>query len=455
MTRHLPTLHFYGAANTVTGSRYLLETAQQRVLIDCGMFQGYKVLRERNWRPFPVAPKDIDAILLTHAHMDHSGFVPALVAQGFEGRVYCTEATAALCEILWLDAGHLQEEEAEYLNRHKLSKHHPAMPLYDQQQAKAALRHLKVVPEGKTLELGDISARFHYNGHILGSASLAVQAMGKRILFSGDLGRPHDPLMYPPQPPVHADYVVVESTYGNRLHDPVDVEEKVAAIVGETLRRGGTVLVPAFAVGRAQEVLYVLRKLQEENRIPLVPIYLDSPMAISVTDLFRRFHELHKLSAQACELMCRGVHYTRSVEQSQALNQLTMPRIIVSASGMATGGRVLHHLKFLLGNDRNTVLFAGFQAGGTRGARLVGGEKRVKIHGRYYDVHARIENLDSLSAHADYQEVMNWLEQLPVAPIRTFVTHGEPEAADALRVRIQDGFGWRASVPDQGDCELL
>ncbi len=455
MTRHLPRLHFLGAANTVTGSRYLLETAQQSVLVDCGMFQGYKVLRERNWKPFPVDPTEIDAIVLTHAHMDHSGFVPALVAQGFSGRVYCTEATAALCEILWLDAGHLQEEEAEYLNRHKIGKHHPAKPLYDQLQAKAALRQLKVVDAGKTLEIGDVRVRFRYNGHILGSTSLEVDAMGKTVLFSGDLGRPNDLLMHPPQPPVYADYLVVESTYGDRRHDPFDVEEKVAALVSETLQRSGTVLVPAFAVGRAQEVLYLMRKLQDENRIPLVPIYLDSPMAISVTDLFRKFHELHKLDAQQCEQMCRGVHYTRTVDQSRALNQMTMPRIIISASGMATGGRVLHHLKFLVGDDRNTVLFAGYQAGGTRGARLVGGEKRIKIHGRYYDVHARIESLDSLSAHADYEEILSWLGHLEVAPARTFVTHGEEAAADAMRMQIQERFGWNCCVPDQGDVFQL
>ena len=456
MSASSPHLQFFGAANTVTGSRYLLTTGRQRVLIDCGLFQGYKHLRERNWRPFPVHPAEVDAIVLTHAHLDHSGYVPALVAQGFRGRVYATAATAALCEILWRDAGHLQQEEADYLNRHKLSKHHPAKPLYDERQAETALKRLKVVGDGEWLRLNDIEVRFHYNGHILGSSFLEVVAAGQRLLFSGDLGRPHDPLMKPPAPPTAADYLIVESTYGDRLHPAVDVEEKLAAIVNDTVGRSGSVLIPAFAVGRAQSVLFLLRKLQEERRIPpQLPIYLDSPMAVSVTDLFRRFHALHKLSAEECELMCRQVHYVRSVEQSQALNRVSMPRVIVSASGMATGGRVLHHLKFMLGDDRNTVLFAGYQSGGSRGARLVNGEPRIKIHGGWFDVHARVENLDTLSAHADYEEILHWLAKLPAAPRQAFVTHGEPAAADAMRLHLQETYGWRACAPDYGDVFTL
>lgn len=451
MARQRIKLQFLGAANTVTGSRYLLTVNSRRILIDCGMFQGYKYLRERNWRPFPVKPASIDAVVLTHAHMDHSGFVPALAAQGFHGKVYCTAATAALCEILWQDAGHLQEEEAEYLNRHQISKHHPARPLYDRAQARTALRLLKAVDTRKELRLGDVTVRFHPNGHILGSTFLEVNAAGRALLFSGDLGRPDDILMLPPQPPTYADYLIVESTYGDRLHEAVNVEQKVADIVNATARQGGTVLIPAFAVGRAQAVMYLLRKLQEQGTIPPLPIYLDSPMAISVTDLFRRFHALHKLSEAECELMCGQLHYVRSVDQSKALNQVSMPHIIVSASGMATGGRVLHHLKYLLGSDRNTILFAGYQSGGTRGARLVGGEKRIKIHGAYYDVNARIENLDSLSAHADYSEILRWLKQMPVAPKQTFVTHGEPAAADAMRLRLEETLGWPARVPDSGE----
>jgi len=445
------TLHFFGAANTVTGSRYLLESSSQRILIDCGLFQGYKFLRERNWKPFPVPADSIDAIVLTHAHLDHSGYVPALVAQGFTGKIYCSPATAALCEILWPDAGHLQAEEAEFLNRHKISKHHPAKPVYDEEQARIALRQLQKVDTHKTLQIGDTSIQFHPNGHILGSCALEVKAEGKTFLFSGDLGRPNDALMREPQPPVAADYLLVESTYGNRQHESIDVEGKLAELTNICASKGGAILIPAFAVGRAQLILYLLHRLRSSGRIPNLPIYLDSPMAISVTNLLHDFRDQHRLTHDECEQMCRNVRYVRTSDESRALNQLSMPRIIISASGMATGGRVLHHLKYLVGDDRNIILFAGYQSGGTRGARLVGGEKQIKIHGRYYEVHARIENFDSLSAHADADEIEQWLKQMPHAPQKTFVTHGEPDAADAMRLRIQDELGWSVCVPDQGD----
>jgi len=448
------TLQFLGAANTVTGSRFLLSCGQQHILIDCGMFQGYKNLRERNWRPFPIPVDSIDAIVLTHAHMDHSGFVPALVREGFRGKVYCTDATAALCEILWLDAAHLQTEEAEYQNRHHLSKHHPARPLYDEDDARNALKRLQVVPLKQPLELDNVTIRFHRNGHILGSCFLEVVTAGKTLLFSGDLGRPHDLIMRPPQPAVYADYLIVESTYGNRLHDTSDVATRIANIINETAHRGGSVLIPAFAVGRAQSILYLLAKLADEQKIPPLPIYLDSPMAISVTDIYRRFTHYHKLHGEECELLSRA-HCTRTVQQSQGLNSIAMPHIIVSASGMATGGRVLHHLKYMLDKAENTILFTGFQAGGTRGARLVNGEPFVKIHGEYIPVKARIENIDNLSAHADYSEAMTWLENLAVAPTRTFVVHGEPEAADAMRLRINETYGWSTCVPEQGDVFQL
>jgi len=449
------TLRFLGAANTVTGSRYLLQTPQRRILIDCGLFQGYKFLRERNWKPFPVDPASIDAIVLTHAHLDHSGYVPALIEQGFTGKVYCSAGTAALCGILWPDAGHLQEEEAEFQNRHQISKHHPALPLYNEDQARQALHSLHVVNTHTPLRIGDIEILLQPNGHILGSCALSVNAAGKTLFFSGDVGRPHDALMHAPQPPLPADYLIVESTYGNRQHENVDVETKLADLINTTARKGGAILVPAFAVGRAQLVLYLLHRLRSSRRIPNLPVYLDSPMAISVTDLLHHHRDQHRLTDNECEQMCRAVHYTRTADESRALNDLTMPRIIISASGMATGGRVLHHLKYLLGDDRNVILFAGYQSGGTRGARLVGGEKEIKIHGRFYEVHARIENLDSLSAHADCDEIVQWLRHLPSAPKKTFVTHGEPEAADAMRVRLQNEFNWEACAPDQGDSFTL
>lgn len=448
-------LQFWGAANTVTGSRYLVRTPRRQVLVDCGLFQGYKLLRERNWRPFPVDPSSLDAVLLTHAHLDHSGYLPALVAHGFKGEIHCSEATAALCEVLWLDAAHLQEEEAKFRNRHGSTKHHPALPLFDTRQARAALKRLRPVELNQPLRLDDIAVRFHLNGHILGSCFLDVEADGRHILFTGDMGRPQDVLMRPPEPPCYADYLVVESTYGDRLHPDTDAAARIAEIINETVREGGTVLVPAFAVGRAQALMRLLTELRRQQRIPAIPVYLDSPMAINVTDIFCRYDEWHGLSPRECQEMNQQVQFTRSVEESQALNDRPGPKVIIAGSGMATGGRILHHLKYWLGKHTTTVMFTGFQAGGTRGDRLLRGEPRIKIHGEYYRVNARIENLDMLSAHADHRELLAWLRGMPVAPKHSFVTHGEPAAADAMRLHLQEELGWTACVPDNGEAFTL
>lgn len=448
-------IRFLGGANTVTGSRYLVETPKSRILVDCGLFQGYKYLRERNWHPFPVDPAGIDAVILTHAHLDHSGYLPALVENGFRGKVYATDATQDLCDILLRDSGKLQEEEAEFNNRHQSSKHHPALPLYTVQQAEAALKHFRTVHFGKPVSIGDCEITFHANGHILGSASIDFSAAGRHVLFSGDLGRPHDQIMRPPEPPAPCDYLVVESTYGDRLHDNSDVYALFAGIINNTLHQGGSVLIPAFAVGRTQSMLYVLNHLREKKMIPPVPVYLDSPMAISATELLMKHQALHRLSREQCHEVCSRVHYVRTREESIALGQQKVPCIIISASGMATGGRVLHHLKRLVTDDRNAIVFAGYQSGGTRGARLVAGEEQIKIFGKYYPVEASIHNLDSFSAHADYQEILNWLSKLPVAPKQAFITHGEASAADSLRMKISEQFGWDAKVPEQGDIVLL
>ncbi|WP_461482349.1 MBL fold metallo-hydrolase RNA specificity domain-containing protein [Porticoccus sp.] len=455
------TLAFHGAAGTVTGSRYLLEVDERRVLVDCGLFQGYKHLRERNWRPFPVEPASIEAVFLTHAHLDHSGYLPRLVKDGFNGPVYCTQATKDLCRILLLDSAKLQEEEAEYRNRHQYSKHQPALPLYTQQDAKKALELLEVVGFSSRDNLlpgvsrGNIEVGFYPNGHILGSSFLDVNIAGRHILFSGDLGRSNDLVMHPPEFPVYCDYLVVESTYGNRLHDNRDVWEVVADIVNETVSSGGSVLIPSFAVGRAQSMLYLITELRRREKIPYLPIFLDSPMAISVTELMQRHHRYHRLNKAACQQLSRDVTFTREVEESIAINRVNVPAIILSASGMATGGRVLHHLQRMLGDHRNTVLFAGYQAPGTRGARLVSGERQVKIFNRYFDVKARVESLDFLSAHADRLELLRWLQQLPTAPKRCFITHGEEEAADQFRISISEELGWNACVPDMGDKVIL
>jgi len=452
---HKPRISFFGAAGTVTGSRYLLETQNSRILVDCGLFQGYKFLREKNWQPFPVDAASIDVVILTHAHLDHSGYLPVLVAQGFKGPIYSTAATRDLCKILLLDSAKIQEEEANFRNRHHISKHHPAKPLYTSDMAEKALALFEPVDEGKSASFGDMQVRFHPNGHILGSTYLDVCLAGKHILFSGDLGRPSDLIMRPPEPPCYCDYLVIESTYGNRLHDQRDLMTIVADIVNETVSHGGSVLIPSFAVGRAQGMLYLIQTLRNKKRIPYLPIYLDSPMAISATELMQRHHHLHKLSHKQCLKLSHDIQFLRTVEQSMALNEVVMPCIIVSASGMATGGRVLHHLKRMLGNHRNTVMFAGYQAGGTRGARLVAGEPKVKIHGQYYKVKARIENMDFLSAHADCDEILQWLKQIPAAPKHCFVTHGEAEAADQLRIKLNEELGWSASTPQMGECQIL
>lgn len=449
-----PTLTFHGAAGTVTGSRYLLTTRSLRVLVDCGLFQGQRDLRSRNWQPFPEPAENIDAVFLTHAHLDHSGYLPALVKQGFKGPIYCTPATFDLCKILLMDAAKLQEEEAAFHNEHQTSRHEPALPLFTSEDAERALAQFSPVRDNRA-EMGEVSVKFHSNGHILGSSCLDVQAEGRHVLFSGDLGRPHDLIMHAPESPPYADYVVVESTYGDRLHDRRDLKAALADCVNETLRRGGQILIPAFAVGRAQAMIYLLHLLQQERSIPRIPIYLDSPMAISATELMIKYHGLHRLTPQQCRAMEDNVHYVRTVEQSMALNQMDIPCVIVSASGMATGGRVLYHLKRLLPDSRNTILLAGYQASGTRGHRLLRGEEQIKIHGHPYPVNARIENFDFLSAHADRDELVRWLRKLPVAPKRCFVTHGEPQAAAAFADLIQDSLGWPATVAQLGSTTGL
>ena len=443
-------LTFYGAAGTVTGSRYLISTEHTRVLVDCGLFQGVKPLRQKNWEPFPIPASEVDAVFLTHAHLDHSGYLPALVKQGFRGPIYCTRATFDLCKLLLIDAAKLAEEEAEYNNRHGTSKHHPALPLFTTDDAEQALKLFEPA-DNNVAEFSNIHVDYYGNGHILGSCFLDVTVEGRHILFSGDVGRPSDFIMKTPTAPVYADYLVVESTYGNRLHDKRDIKDNLADAVNETLRHGGTVLIPAFAVGRSQMVIYLLYQLQRKGLIPRVPIYLDSPMAISATELLLRHHQLHRLSAQECKAMEENVHFCRTVDQSIALNNLQSPAIIVSASGMATGGRVLHHLMRLITDSRNTIIFAGYQARGTRGARLVGGEERIRIFGQYFPVKAQIINYDFLSAHADRDELIHWLKNIPVAPKHSFVTHGEEDASQAFCQCLQDTFGWKASTPALGD----
>lgn len=449
-------LSFLGAAGTVTGSKTLLRVADRNVLVDCGLFQGVKTLRNRNWAPPPFNVRDLDAVVLTHAHIDHSGYLPVLVRQGYAGPVYCTSATRDLCEILLLDSAHLEEEEADFLNRHGKSKHHPALPLFTTDDARRAIERLTPRAFDTPFDVcPEVRATFLHAGHILGAAMAQVDVDGRRILFSGDLGRTDDPIMPAPANPETPDFLVLESTYGDRLHDRTDPGAQLAEILHRTFARGGSVIVPAFAVGRVQSLLYWIARLKSAAEMPDVPVYLDSPMAINVTKTYSSHLADQRLSASECAQMCGAATFITSVDQSKWLDTRAMPSIIIAGSGMATGGRVLHHLKAMSGNWRNTVLFTGFQAPGTRGSTMVNGGSEVKIFGDYVHVNAEVVQLDTLSAHADYGETLNWLSKFdkPVGSI--FLNHGEPAAADSLRRRIADRFGWPCQVVEPMESVCL
>ena len=442
-------IQFLGATGTVTGSKYLINADGFRFLLDCGLFQGYKSLRQQNRAALPFDPAELNAVVLTHAHLDHSGYLPLLVKEGYHGKVYCTSATRDLCQLLLPDSGHLQEEEANYANRHGSSRHSPALPLYSEADAVRALRQLTPVDFNHVLQLNEhLSIEFLRAGHILGAAMVRVRYQGKTMLFSGDLGRLQDPLLPSPTLIEEADYLVVESTYGDRLHDQTDPTIMLGQVIRDTAAHGGVVLIPSFAVGRAQELMYYIHQLKERGNIPaLLPVYLNSPMAVNATSLFVRHQKDHKLSAAECEAMCAGVKIVTSVEESIALNENRSPKIIIAASGMATGGRVLHHLAAFAPDSRNAIIFAGFQAGGTRGAAMVDGASSIKIFGEYVSVRARVSQIDNLSAHADQGEILQWLSHFKRPPQTTFITHGEPAAADALRRRIEEDLHWNCRVP--------
>lgn len=442
-------LTFLGATGTVTGSKYLVTAGGKRILVDCGLFQGYKQLRLRNWAPLPVAPKDIDAVVLTHAHLDHTGYLPVLVKNGFRGAVYCSAATRDLCAILLPDSGRLQEEEAAYANRGGFSKHKPALPLYTRDDADRALAgFVPVAFAWETILPGGIALRLLPAGHLLGASLVELRHDGSTLVFSGDLGRPNDPIMVAPAVVERADYLIVESTYGDRRHASDDPQRQLADVINRTAARGGAVIIPAFAVGRAQTLLYLIRRLRQARAIPDIPVFLNSPMAADTTRLYHAHRAEHRLTPQQCDALHRAATVVNSAEDSKRLNERRGPMIVISASGMATGGRVVHHLKAFAPDPRNTILFAGFQAGGTRGAAMVNGAESIKIHGQYVPVRAEVVRLDNLSAHADYAEILAWLKQFRAPPRRTFITHGEPAAADALRLRIEEQLGWACEVPE-------
>lgn len=438
---------FLGGTETVTGSKFLLETDNARVLIDCGLFQGYKWLRERNWQTLPLDIATLDAVILTHAHLDHSGYIPVLYKRGFRGPVYTHHATEALCRILLADSGHLQEEDAKYYKKRKLSKHEHPEPLYDRVTAETSMQLFEGMGFEESRSVGDIRFFLQPAGHILGAASVIVEAEGKRIGFSGDVGRADDVLMRAPKPLPQLDLLLLESTYGNRHHDEQDPFTQLANLVGDVSSKGGVLLIPAFAVGRAQALQHLLASLMARGAIPKMPIYLDSPMAINVSDIYCKFGTQHRLTSEECHRMCQVAAYTRSVDESKAIAGQNYPHIIIAGSGMATGGRILHHFKRLLSHPKTTVLFTGYQAGGTRGAKMLQGAETVKIHGGWVPVRAAVEVIHGLSGHADYLELTEWLSNSELSDSTEIqLVHGDPEALEGMRVHLQEHTKYSVSV---------
>ncbi|HEY0077021.1 MAG TPA: MBL fold metallo-hydrolase [Pyrinomonadaceae bacterium] len=462
----MATLTFWGGVGTVTGSKYLIESGESKVLVDCGLFQGHKELRERNWQEPPFDPRSLDAVIITHAHIDHTGYLPRLVALGYDKPVYCSRGTSDLLKLLLPDSARLQEEEADYRNRHKLTRHTPALPLYTEQHARDTLKLLEPVANtGELVEVaGGMRAGFLIAGHILGSSLVLVEvdgagtdAEGRRVLFSGDLGHYDQPIIRDPVSPPACDYMLVESTYGDRLHDAEDPKDALARVINEAAGRGGAILFPAFAIGRTQELIYHIRELEDEKRIPILPVRVDSPMAAAATQIYSQRKDEHDeeyasiLAQRRHPLKTHSMVTASSREESKRLNEERGSRIIISASGMMTGGRVMHHALRILPDERATVVFVGYQAAGTTGRRILDGEPEVKIMKQFVPVRCHVERIGGLSAHADWKEVLRWLEGMPSAPRRSFTTHGEPEAAAAMAGHIRDRYGWRVDAPQYGD----
>jgi metallo-beta-lactamase family protein len=444
-------VQFLGAAGTVTGSKFLIRTQKTKILIDCGLYQGLKELRLRNWQELPFKLDELDAIVLSHAHIDHSGYIPVLTKQGFSGPIYCTLPTRELCSILLPDCGYLQREDADYANRKGFSKHHPALPLYDERDGEDAIQFFKPVEFGQKFTIGDLKVELQPAGHILGAANIRVTNQFGSILFSGDIGRSDDLLELPPPPVGGADCVVMESTYGNKLHPKVNPIEEIAKHITRVVQRGGVLIIPSFAVGRTQILLYTIQQAFERGLCPHVPVFVNSPMATKVTSLYRRFVGWHALTEQQCEDASRIARFVATVDESKALHNKSGPMVIISASGMLTGGRVLHHLEHFGPDHRNAILLAGFQAPGTRGAALADGISQLKMHGQYIPINAEVIKSDYFSAHADQQGLLNWLANLSSLPKRLCLVHGEATSLDELRRMAVDRFGIEVVIPKYGD----
>ncbi len=453
----MPKLTFLGAAGTVTGSKYLVEAEGKRLLVDCGLFQGLAELRRRNWNPLPEKPGSFDWCVLTHAHLDHTGYLPRLVRDGFHGPIYADSATIELCNILLADSAHLQLEDSLKATSGGYSKHATPLPLYTPDDVAPVMKAMREIPRADPFTISpQFTVRPHDAGHILGSASLelTITENGKKmvVLFSGDVGRYGQPILKNPEAPPRCDVLLCESTYGDRDHPEDSPEDALAEVVNRVAKRGGQIVIPAFAVDRTQTIMYIIRKLEDGNLIPRLPVYVDSPMAISVTDLYLRHHEDHDLTFTAEEkngnpLDAHNVHYMRTVDDSKKINGVRTSAIIISASGMATGGRVLHHIARLAPDPRNAILLAGFQAEGTRGRALEEGAKTVRVHGEDIPIGAEVINLRQFSAHAGQSELLRWITGLPAPPQQTYLTHGEPQASAALKAKIEAAFHWRVALP--------
>ncbi|MCR9228031.1 MAG: MBL fold metallo-hydrolase [Flavobacteriaceae bacterium] len=442
-------IHFLGAAGTVTGSKYLVDTGDRKILIDCGLFQGLKELRLKNWEYPPVNVADIDAVLLTHGHMDHTGYLPRLVKQGFKGPIYGTNPTLDIAKIILNDSAKIQEQEAERANKEGYSKHSPAEPLYDLNDVEKTIPYFKGVPPSQWLPiLKDVKARFQYNGHILGATYIELDLRGKRFVFSGDIGRTNDLLLFPPLKPKKADVLFIESTYGGRFHrDEVEALPQIEKLVNETINRGGSLFVPSFSVERAQLMMLIFWRLLKENKIPKVQMIMDSPMGANVLELFHRTRDWHRLEDNECDEMCSHFTVVSSYRETMELRTDYKPKIVIAGSGMLTGGRMLNYLETQAQNPNNTLLFVGYQAEGTRGRKLLEGEKELKVYGKWVPFKMQVVEIEGLSAHADHAELMDWMDKIKNKPERIFIVHGEKESAEALQKGIKETYGWDAEIP--------
>lgn len=442
-------VHFLGASGTVTGSKFLVETPDHKILVDCGLFQGLKNLRKLNWEYLPVNANEIDCVLLTHGHLDHSGFLPRLVKMGFKGPVLGTQPTLKIAEVILKDSGKIQEEEARRANKEGYSKHDPAMPLYHVKEAIKAIEHFSPVHTDKWYEIyPEIKVRYRYAGHIIGATFIEMDVLGRRLVFSGDLGRNNDLLMRAPEKPVKADYLFIESTYGNRFHPVEDIEKKLQDIIEFTYNKNGVLIIPSFAVERAQVIMYLLWKLKLKRAIPSLSMYMDSPMGADVLQIFQAYHDWHKISRADCEAMIDSFHIVEDYKQTWNLSNDKTPKIVIAGSGMLSGGRVLTYLQNQISRKETTVFLVGFQAEGTRGRALLEGAKEIKIYGKYYLVEADIVSDSSLSAHADQTGLLDWVSEIVNKPKKVFIIHGEAQAADAFRLKLTDSKGWDCVVPE-------